>query len=67
MQFMDDAYANAAYIPNADRFAPHWEKAAQMFREQLKKKAAPIAISPMVRRNSKKLTAFHRFHAPKMF
>ena len=37
MQTLDDAYANAAYIPNADRFIPQWEKAAEMFRELMKK------------------------------
>ena len=37
MQTLDDAYANAAYIPNADRFIPQWEKAAETFRELMKK------------------------------
>ena len=37
MQTLDDAYANAAYIPNADRFILKWEKAAKMFRELTKK------------------------------
>ena len=37
MQTLDDAYANAAYIPNADSFILQWAKAAEMFRELLKK------------------------------
>ena len=38
MQTLDDAYANAAYISNADRFILQSAKAAEMFRELLKKK-----------------------------
>ena len=30
---LDDAYANAAYIENADAFPPMWEKKAKAFRE----------------------------------
>ncbi|MGB1752881.1 MAG: alpha/beta hydrolase, partial [Paracoccaceae bacterium] len=33
MESLDDAYANAAHIPNADRFVPHWEETAKAFRE----------------------------------
>ena len=32
----DDAYANAAHIPGADRFPPAWERAAQAFRDAAK-------------------------------
>ena len=34
MENLDDAYANAAHIPNADRFVPHWEETAKAFREK---------------------------------
>ena len=37
MQTLDDAYANAAYIPNAHSFILQWAKAAKMFRGLLKK------------------------------
>lgn len=30
---LDDAYANAAYIPDADAFIPRWETRARTFRE----------------------------------
>lgn len=32
---LDDAYANAAYIPGADGYPPRWEKAAGQFRQSL--------------------------------
>ena len=67
MQILDDAYASAAYIPTADRFIPLWEKAAEMFREQLKKRAAQIAISSTARQIGKNLTSFHRSKAPRIF
>ena len=35
MQSLDDAYSNAHYIPNADRFVLQWENAAQIFRDKL--------------------------------
>lgn len=37
MQNLDDAYANAPYIPNADRFILQWDKAAEMFRGLMQK------------------------------
>ena len=39
MQSLDDAYSNADYIPNADRFVSHWENAAQIFRDKLHEEA----------------------------
>ncbi|KPP83459.1 MAG: Esterase/lipase [Rhodobacteraceae bacterium HLUCCO07] len=32
---LDDAYANAAYIPGAERFPGQWAEAAEMWRKQL--------------------------------
>ena len=32
---LDDAYANAAYIENAEAFPPRWQKAAAEFRKPL--------------------------------
>ena len=32
---LDDAYANAAYIENAEAFPPRWQKAAAAFRKKL--------------------------------
>ena len=37
MQTLDDAYANATYTPNADRFTLKWKKAAEIFRGLMKK------------------------------
>lgn len=36
---LDDAYANAAYIPGADAFPPRWAEAAAAFRDALGEKA----------------------------
>ena len=36
---LDDAYANAAYIPGAEQFPPRWEKQAEAFRQSLGSRA----------------------------
>lgn len=33
IKLLDDAYANAAYIPNGNQFPPRWAQAAQAFRD----------------------------------
>ena len=43
---MDDAYGSVAYIPNANRFVPHWGNAAQIFYEQLKKEGRIVCDIP---------------------
>lgn len=35
MNPLDDAYANAAYIPDADAYPPRWQREAKAFREAL--------------------------------
>jgi hypothetical protein len=55
----DDAYANAAYIPNADDFINQWQSEASVFRSKLLKEGrADLDISY----GSTKRQAYDVFH-----
>ena len=68
MESLDDAYANAAHIPNADRFVPHWEETAKArFEKRSFKRAARILTWPMARQSGRDLTTFCRAAHQKIF